>query len=108
MANFSNDDQGAGSSLISRNVAVSGRRTSVRLEPEMWDALRDIVMREQCTLNMLCTLIERRKRANSSLTAAIRVFIMLYYRAAATDEGHRRCGHGQMGQTIKIRSPVAA
>lgn len=88
--------QGEGSSLVSRNISVSGHRTSVRLEPEMWDALKDIVRREGCTLNTLCTLVQRRKRANSSLTAAIRVFIMLYYRAAATDEGHAQAGHGFM------------
>lgn len=30
------------STLVSRNVVISGRRTSVRLEPEMWDGLREI------------------------------------------------------------------
>jgi predicted DNA-binding ribbon-helix-helix protein len=82
------------SGLISRNIAVAGHRTSVRLEPEVWDALKDISRRENCTINILCTLIAARKRANTTLTAAIRVFTMLYYRAASTEDGHARVGHG--------------
>lgn len=42
----------------------------------------------------ICSLIHMRKRPQTSLTAAIRVFLMLYYKAAATEEGHRRAGHG--------------
>lgn len=86
------------SGLISRNISVGGRRTSVRLEPEMWHALKDIAQRENCTINTLCTLIEGRKRLYTTLTAAIRVFVMLYYRAAATDDGHARAGHGMIAR----------
>ncbi|MEE8123006.1 MAG: hypothetical protein V3T93_02770, partial [Alphaproteobacteria bacterium] len=34
------------------------------------------------------------RRHGSSLTAALRVFIMLYFRTAATEEGHAEAGHG--------------
>jgi predicted DNA-binding ribbon-helix-helix protein len=84
------------STLVSRNVVVSGRRTSVRLEPPMWDALRAICRREGRTMHEMCTMIDQR-RQESALTAAIRVFIMAYFRAAATDEGHARAGHGGAG-----------
>jgi predicted DNA-binding ribbon-helix-helix protein len=87
------DDQ-IKSSLVSRNITVRGKRTSVRLEPEMWNALRDISARERCSIHELCSLIAARKNAASSLTASIRVFIVLYFRAAATEEGHRKAGHG--------------
>lgn len=80
--------------LVSRNVSIFRRRTSVRLEPEMWNALQDIATREGCTVHDICTLVSVRKNAATSLTAAIRVFLMLYYRAAATEEGHVRAGHG--------------
>lgn len=66
------------STLISRNITVGGRRTSVRLEPEMWRALKEIAKRETCTIHDICDLISMRKNANTSLTAAIRVFLMLY------------------------------
>lgn len=80
------------STLRSGNVTVAGRRTSIRLEPAMWQALREIGAREGKTMHALVTEIERR-RAQSSLTAAIRVFLLDYFRAAATEEGHRRAGH---------------
>jgi predicted DNA-binding ribbon-helix-helix protein len=38
----------------------------------MWDALYDICARERMTIHMLCTRINERKDANTSLTAAIR------------------------------------
>ena len=65
-------------------MVVAGRRTSVRLEPLMWQALREIAEREQRSVNDLVTEIERRQLA-SSLTAAIRVFVVDYLRAAARD-----------------------
>ena len=82
------------STLVSRNITVLGRRTSVRLEPEMWDALNDIARREKCKIHDICSLIGLRKHPDSSLTAAIRVFLMLYYKAAATEQGHKAAGHG--------------
>ena len=82
------------SSLVSKNVTISGRRTSVRLEPEMWAALKEISEREQCSVHDICSLISLRKNENTSLTAAIRVFLMLYFRASSTEDGHRYAGHG--------------
>lgn len=80
--------------LSNRNVTVNGRRTSMRLEQEMWDALREICRREDMTVHELCSLIDDR-RGLSSLTAATRVFILMYFRAAATDEGHATASHGK-------------
>lgn len=94
------------SSLISKNITIMGRRTSVRLEPEMWTALFDIANRENCTIHELCTLIHLRKRQDSSLTASIRVFLMLYYKAAATEDGHKKSGHGNF-EMMKVRARVS-
>ncbi len=88
------------STLVSRNITVLGRRTSVRLEPEMWSSLRDIAKREQCKTHDICSLIQLRKNPDTSLTAAIRVFIMLYYRASSTEDGHRRAGHGDFNNMM--------
>ena len=89
------------SSLISRNITISSRRTSVRLEPEMWQSLHEISDRERCTIHELCSLIQMKKSKNSSLTAAIRVFLMLYFRASSTEEGHGRAGHGDFGHMCR-------
>lgn len=82
--------------LVSRNVMVSGRRTSIRLEPEMWKGYREICRREGRTIHDICSMVDQR-RQGSSLTAALRVFILLYFRAAATEDGHAEAGHGNGG-----------
>lgn len=99
-------EDGPRTTLISRNITVMGRRTSVRLEPEMWTALREIARREQCSIHDICTLICVRKNLRTSLTAAIRVFLMLYYRAAATEDGHKKSGHGDF-EFMKRRARIS-
>lgn len=89
------------STLTSRNITVSGHRTSMRLEPDMWDALEEICQRESLSAHEICTLIDSR-RHRSSLTAAMRVFILSYFRAAATDEGHLRAGHGRLAYNLAL------
>ena len=69
-----------------RNVVVGGHRTSVRLEPVMWEALHEIARRLRMTIHDLVTEIDRRRTA-SSLTAAIRVYIVDFYRDAAAAAG---------------------
>lgn len=81
-------------SLVTRNITVAGRRTSVRLEPDMWDALCEVSQRESHSIHELCTLIQNMKVEDSSLTTAIRTFLINYYRAAATNHGHLLAGHG--------------
>lgn len=78
------------SGLISRNIFIHGRRTSVRLEPEMWDAVKSIARRESMTLHSLFSLVHNRKRPETSMTAAIRVFVLTYYRALAEQESAHR------------------
>ena len=101
LKNKDRQEEGGRSTLISRNITVLGRRTSVRLEPEMWNALREIARRERCRIHDICSLIQKRKNPDTSLTAAIRVFLMLYYRAAATDDGHSRAGHGNFNHMMQ-------
>ena len=83
------------STLLIRNVTVLGKRTSLRMEPEMWDALADVANREKHTVHDICNRIVEYKPSAASLTAAIRVFLVNYYRMSSTEDGHRRAGHGQ-------------
>jgi predicted DNA-binding ribbon-helix-helix protein len=69
------------SSLTMRNVVVADRRTSARLEPVMWEALHEIAAARGHTIHELVTEIHR-ERATPGLTAAIRVFVVMYYRDA--------------------------
>ena len=83
----------AASTLVTHNVRIGQRRTSLRLEPALWAALDEICQREGMTRHEICTTIDRRRRT-STLTAAVRVYVVNYYRAAATEEGHASIGHG--------------
>src|SRR5271170_7018889 len=82
------------STLVSRNVTIAGHRTSVRLEPEMWSGLSEICRRERASMHEIGTSVAMRKQESTSLTAAIRVFVMAYFRAASTEDGHIKAGHG--------------
>jgi predicted DNA-binding ribbon-helix-helix protein len=64
--------------LINRNITVGRLRTSVRLEPEFWDALSDIAARERVSVDRLCTIIDANV-GELGRTAAIRVFIASYF-----------------------------
>lgn len=69
--------------LVSKNVRIHHRRTSVRLEPEMWHALREVAEMEKCSIHDLCSAVYDQKEQGASFTAALRVFLMEYYRTAA-------------------------
>ena len=70
-------------SLIGKNVRIDGRRTSVRLEPEMWEALHEVAGLEKCSIHDLCSAVNEERAPEASFTAALRVFLMLYFRNAA-------------------------
>src|SRR3954468_23927265 len=72
----------AESTLQSRNIRVHKRRTSIRLEPEMWDALNEIARLEACSIHDLSSAVHDMKAPATSFTAALRVFMMEYYRSA--------------------------
>ena len=55
----------------------------------MWDALHEICAREGRSVHEICTEIDRR-RNQSGLTAGVRVYILTYFREAATEDGHAR------------------
>jgi len=100
------------SRLQSRNVTVDGHRTSLRLEQDVWSALEEICAREEMSVHEVCTLIEQRRKG-SSRTAAVRAFILGYFREAASDTGHVRAGHGNLGakdgaETLPGRMALAA
>jgi predicted DNA-binding ribbon-helix-helix protein len=80
------------SRLVSRNVMGARGRTSMRLEPELWDALDEMCLRENITLKEMMRCIA--PASTGGRTSVVRVQILLYYRAAATEEGHIKARHG--------------
>ena len=65
----------------------------------MWDALQDITRRQHVTVHDLVTEIDR-GRSTAGLTAAIRVYIVNFYRAAALP-----AGRAQPTRRAKRRDP---
>ena len=57
----------------------------------MWEALLEIARQRQTNVNQLVTEIDRQREA-SSLTAAIRVYIVDFYRSAAGHAGRHPAG----------------
>lgn len=62
--------------------ALDERRITVELEEEFWEALRDVAARQNTDL---ATLVEQfnRRRGADSLTTALRMFAISYFRSAA-------------------------
>jgi predicted DNA-binding ribbon-helix-helix protein len=60
----------------------------MRLEPELWDALREICAREHQGINGLVRHIESVGHSGGR-TSAVRVFVVEYFRNAATEVGNK-------------------
>ncbi len=69
-------------SNVPRSVRIGGRRTSMRLETQFWEALRDVAEREHADVGEICTRIAKRSR-NANLSSAVRVAMVDYYRELA-------------------------
>ena len=79
--------------LVNRNFVADRGRTSMRLEPELWDALLEVCQREGQDLNQVIRNVDSMRLAGTR-TSAIRVFLLHYFRSAATEMGHVVAGHG--------------
>ncbi len=66
------------SELKKRNVFIGEKRTSVTLEPQVWSILHDVAEQQGCDVHELCAHINDRKADGTSLSSAIRVFLISY------------------------------
>ena len=67
-----------------RGIIVTGHPTSLRLEAEFWDFLREIAYERQLSLSELINAISQAKSRKVTLASALRVFVAHHYRAAAS------------------------
>jgi predicted DNA-binding ribbon-helix-helix protein len=65
--------------VIKRSIILDGHKTSVSLENEFWDGLREIVEAKNTTVSILVGQIDR-ERDNCNLSSAIRVYVFNYFR----------------------------
>lgn len=67
--------------LVPRNVWIGAHRTSIKLEPEIWDALRRIADYQGVSVHELASDIDR-DRGISNLTSAVRAYVVRYLTGA--------------------------
>lgn len=83
---------------ILKNIVINGHRTSMNMERAYWEILDEICAREDLTRDKMLTMIYERNsdpsNSEATLTSAVRVFILSYQRAAATECGHLVARHG--------------
>ena len=82
-----------GSHPVDRSVVAARGRTSLRLEPELLDAPLEICQRDDLDASELVRQIEAKGHIGGR-TSAVRVYVLTYYRIAATEHGHLAVGHG--------------
>ncbi|MCD1624702.1 ribbon-helix-helix domain-containing protein [Seohaeicola saemankumensis] len=68
---------------VKHSLTLRGHRTSVTLEPDFWQALRDIATSKDIPINVLAAQIDESREADIGLASAIRVYVLRHYRAAS-------------------------
>jgi predicted DNA-binding ribbon-helix-helix protein len=72
------------SSIAKRSIVFKGKKTSLSLEDEFWNALKEIADKRGVHISHLVAAIDgQREHANLS---AIRLFVLDYYRQAPDAE----------------------
>ena len=67
-------------SLVSkRSIVIAGHKTSVALEDEFWNSLKEIARERDMTLAALVAAIDG-NREHANLSSAIRLFVLGFYR----------------------------
>jgi predicted DNA-binding ribbon-helix-helix protein len=69
--------------LIHRHVRIDDRPTSLALELEFWQYLREIAYSRRVTLGRLLSVINQHKGKDVPLASALRIFVAQHYRELA-------------------------
>jgi predicted DNA-binding ribbon-helix-helix protein len=88
--------------VIKHSILINGRKTSVSLENEFWDALHEIADRGNIALSAVVEQIDR-DRDNINLSSALRVFVLNHFRPLSRTEavqtshsGRRKANSGSL------------
>ncbi len=73
------------SAIVKRSIILDGHKTSVSLENEFWDGLREIADLQKTKLSTLMQKIDL-ERSNANLSSAIRIFVFNHFHALAIGE----------------------
>jgi predicted DNA-binding ribbon-helix-helix protein len=67
------------SSVSKRSIVIAGHKTSVSLEDEFWNSLKEIARERGTALTALVAAIDD-NREHANLSSAIRLFVLGFYR----------------------------
>ena len=68
------------------SLTLQGHRTSISLEPEFWQAFRDIAREKGMPLNALASEIEVSRQGDIGLASAIRLYVLTTLQARLKDQ----------------------
>lgn len=63
-----------------KSICLFGHRTSITLEQEFWNALKDIALLQGISLQKLVEYIDEH-RTHENLSAAIRIYVLHFYQS---------------------------
>ena len=69
--------------MTKRSLTVAGHRTSISLEDPFWQGLAEIATARRSSIAALVASLDRNRPAGTNLSAAIRVFVLDWYRKQA-------------------------
>lgn len=94
--------------LMNKIIIINNRRTSMRLCMKEWEALYEVCKIENISKNHLIEMIEAQKSEALGLTYSTRLFLMSYFREAASVEGHKLAGHGMSNDYASITNVLSS
>jgi predicted DNA-binding ribbon-helix-helix protein len=77
------------SPVVKRSIVIAGHKTSVSLEDDFWQALKEIAGGRNMTLSELVATIDSDRR-QGNLSSAIRLFVLDFYRSQIPQEREGR------------------
>jgi predicted DNA-binding ribbon-helix-helix protein len=70
------------SAIAKRSVVLHGRKTSVSLEPDFWEGIKDIArLQERAVADLVNEIDEKREIGN--LSSAVRLFVLAHVKLHA-------------------------
>ncbi len=71
---------------IKRSVTIAGHRTSITLEPEFWNALKEVACTRKVSVNELVRRIDEARDPDDprGLSSAIRVHVLDHFKSGAS------------------------
>lgn len=66
---------------VKHSFTIGGHRTSISLEREFWDTLREIAAHEGRPVAAIVQQIDEQRVDGSGLSSAVRIWILRYYKS---------------------------